>query len=310
MKILIELPTWLGDAVMTTPAINNLMVHFEENELTFLGSKAALEVMEGYPNVVDTKPLKKDFISQYKVATRLGSFDYFFSFRGSLRSKFLKFLVKSNNKFQFDKRIYQDIHQVEKYNSFVNDSLKIKTTPGKLNIYQQNTFLNKKSNLKLLGINPGASYGYAKRWYPEKFAEVIKALSKNYDTVILGGDKELDIANDIEKLLIESNVFNYENLAGKTSISDLKSVISTFDLFITGDSGPMHIASSFQVPSISIFGPTRTSETSQWLNERSVIVKKNFKCQPCMKRKCPLKHHKCMKEISEIDVLEAVKLVN
>ena len=62
MKVLIELPTWLGDAVMTTPAINNLIVHFEENELTFIGSKAALEVMEGYPNVVDTKPLKKDFI--------------------------------------------------------------------------------------------------------------------------------------------------------------------------------------------------------------------------------------------------------
>jgi len=310
MKILIELPTWLGDSVMTTPAIDNLIEHFEKNELTFLGSKAALEVMEGYPNVIEMMPLKKDFISQYKVAKKLGSFDYFFSFRGSFRSKLLKFFIKSNNKFQYDKRIYKKIHQVEKYNCFVNDSLKIKKLPGKLNIYHQNTLVKNKSNLKLLGINPGASYGYSKRWYPEKFVEVIKVLSENYDTVILGGDKELDIANDIEKLLIESNVLNYKNLAGKTSISDLKGVIATFDLFITGDSGPMHIASSFQVPTISIFGPTKPSETSQWLNERGAIVKKNFTCQPCMKRKCPLKHHKCMREISESDVLEAVNLLN
>ena len=77
-------------------------------------------------------------------------------------------------------------------------------------------------------------------------------------------------------------------------------------MFITGDSGPMHIAASFQIPTVSIFGPTRVEETSQWKNVQSVVVKKNLDCQPCMKRTCPLKHHNCMKLIKSDDVLIAL----
>jgi heptosyltransferase-2 len=69
----------------------------------------------------------------------------------------------------------------------------------------------------------------------------------------------------------------------------------------------MHIAATFQIPTITIFGPTKDNETSQWMNEKSVIVKKNLKCQPCMKRTCPLKHHNCMKNIKASDVLNAIE---
>ena len=100
---------------------------------------------------------------------------------------------------------------------------------------------------------------------------------------------------------------NYKNLSSKTSINDLMSLISKLDLFITGDSGPMHIAAAFQIPTVAIFGPTNENETSQWMNEKSVIVKKNLECQPCMKRSCPLHHHNCMKLIDSNDVLEATK---
>ena len=82
------------------------------------------------------------------------------------------------------------------------------------------------------------------------------------------------------------------------------------DLLITGDSGPMHIAAAFNVPTISIFGPTKNDETSQWMNEKNIIVKKNLDCQPCMKRTCPLKHHNCMKLIEATEVLEAVNRIN
>ena len=68
----------------------------------------------------------------------------------------------------------------------------------------------------------------------------------------------------------------------------------------------MHIAASFQVPSITIFGPTKDNETSQWMARRSIILKKNLECQPCMKRVCPLNHHNCMKLIKANDVIEAV----
>ena len=135
-------------------------------------------------------------------------------------------------------------------------------------------------------------------------------MSKKYDIVIFGGASEIDIANDIEKELIKNNVKNYKNLAGKTTISELISKISKLDLFITGDSGPMHVAAAFQVPTVAIFGPTKDNETSQWLNEKSTIVKKNLDCQPCMQRTCLLKHHNCMKLIKAVDVLNALKDIN
>ena len=159
----------------------------------------------------------------------------------------------------------------------------------------------------MLGINPGASYGNAKRWYPEEFAKVAAKLSDRYEIIIFGGADEKNIADDIENSLIEKDVLNYKNLAGKTSISELISHIANLDLFITGDSGSMHLAASFQIPTVSIFGPTRDEATSQWMNAKSVVVKKNLDCQPCMKRTCPLKHHNCMKSIQAKDVLEAVK---
>jgi heptosyltransferase-2 len=102
-------------------------------------------------------------------------------------------------------------------------------------------------------------------------------------------------------------VTNYQNLAGRTTITELIDRISSLDLFITGDSGPMHVAAAFQVPTVAIFGPTKDKETSQWRNEKSIIVKKNLECQPCMKRICPLKHHNCMKLIKAVDVLNAFK---
>ena len=64
------------------------------------------------------------------------------------------------------------------------------------------------------------------------------------------------------------------------------------------------------IPTVSIFGPTNYHETSQWMNNKSIIVKKNLECQPCMKRTCPLKHHNCMKLIDTSEVLEAVNRLN
>ncbi len=72
----------------------------------------------------------------------------------------------------------------------------------------------------------------------------------------------------------------------------------------------MHLAAAYQIPTVAIFGPTNDKETSQWMNEKSIVVKKNLECQPCMKRTCPLKHHKCMKLLEAADVLGAVKRFN
>jgi heptosyltransferase-2 len=304
MKLLIELPTWLGDCVMATPAIENIVNFNNDVEITFIGSFIAIEALKNHPKVVKTVVLDKKYRVLYKIARNLGEFDYFFSFRSSLRTKFLKFLISAKNKYQFDKNKYQHRHQVEKYNDFINDSLDINFPAGKLLL---STISSQSSTQKTVGINPGASYGSAKRWYPEEFAKVASELSDRYDIVIFGGPGEVDIALDIEKLLIKKDVKNYKNLAGKTTIPELINHISNLDLFITGDSGPMHVAATFEVPTVAIFGPTKDDETSQWMNEKSLIVKKNLDCQPCMKRTCPLGHHDCMNLIKAVDVLDSVK---
>ena len=311
MKVLIELPTWLGDAVMATPAIENIANFQNEVEITLIGSFVSIEALKNHPKVIKTLVLDKKYTSLVKISRDLGHFDAFFSFRSTSRAKFLKLLISAKNKHQFNRNRYNNRHQVEKYNNFVNDSLGTNFPAGKLVIFQHSEFNINNSSLPLLGINPGASYGSAKRWYPQEFAQVAAKLSSEYDIVIFGGPDEIDIAKDIEKSLIEKGVTNYQNLAGKTTIAELIDQISSLDLFITGDSGPMHVAAAFQVPTVSIFGPTKDNETSQWMNEKSVIVKKNLDCQPCMQRTCPLKHHNCMKLIKAEDVLDVAKpLIN
>jgi heptosyltransferase-2 len=307
MKVLIELPTWLGDCVMATPAIENIVNFYNDVEITFIGSFVSIEAMKSHPKVIKTVVLDKKYSAIYKTAKELGKFDLFFSFRSSIRSKFLKFFISAENKNQFDKNAYIDSHQVEKYNNFVNDSLNTNFPAGKLTLL---TINHQPPTNKTVGINPGASYGSAKRWYPQEFAKVASELASQYDIVIFGGPNEVDIAADIEKSLIENNVINYQNLAGKTSVTELIDKISNLDLFITGDSGPMHVAAAFQIPTVAIFGPTKDDETSQWMNDKSIIVKKNLECQPCMKRTCPLQHHNCMNLIKAIDVIKAVNSIN
>jgi heptosyltransferase II len=309
MKLLIELPSWMGDTVMATPAIENLIHFYKHPKITLIGSFISTELIKNHQNVDQTLVLNKKSINLYKTLKELGEFDVFISFRGSLRAKLMKLYVSAKSKYQFDKKKYIKGHLVERYNNFVNDSLDINALPGKLILKTKKKNKDRK-NKKLLGINPGASYGNAKRWYPKEFAHVASNLSSQYDIIIFGGPDEIDIATDIEQYLIQKRVSNYQNLAAKTTISELISQIANLDLFITGDSGPMHLAAALQVPTVAIFGPTNEKETSQWMNEKSMIVKRDLECQPCLKRVCPLKHHNCMKLIVASDVLSEVKRLN
>ena len=307
MKILIELPTWLGDTIMTTPAIENLITSIDKVEITLIGSLVSVETLKHHPNVIKTHVVERKIINLYKSSKILGEFDLFFSFRGSFRAKLMKYLILSPKKYQYDDKKFNQGHQVEKYNDFINQSLNIDLIARKLKLHPVKNRRFKKN--KLLGINPGASYGSAKQWYPENYANVVISLSEYYDILIFGGIDEKEITSDIEKYLVENGINNYKNLTGKTSIDELISQISNLDLFITGDSGPMHIAAAFQIPTVSIFGPTRDNETSQWMNNKSVVIKKNLDCQPCMRRTCPLKHHNCMKLIEASEVLSGAEMV-
>lgn len=304
MKLLIELPSWLGDSVMTTPAIENIVKNFSEIEITVVGRSVALDIYKSNPNINKLYQLEKNYISLFKAFKNLGHFDIFISFRNSFRSKIFKALISANEKYKYDESNYKNRHQVEKYNDFINESLNIETKASNLNIHSEVNNLDTSS--KTVGINPGASYGSAKRWYTKEFANVAINLANKFDIVIFGSKNETKFANKIEKLILNKGITNFRNLAGQTSITELINEISKLDLFITGDSGPMHIAASLQIPTISIFGPTDPSETSQWNNSQNVIIRKKLACQPCMKKTCPLIHHNCMKTIKSNDIIDAI----
>jgi heptosyltransferase-2 len=309
MKILIELPTWLGDAVMATPAIEAIMAKYPDATFTVVGSFVATEMMAAHPRITDIYHDKSKkgairLINLYKLAKEIDKHDMAFSFRSHLFSKLLLYFTGSKKRFIYDKREKKG-HQVENYFHFVKDALKIKGAPNSLRIYHDTLRYAKPT----LGINPGASYGSAKRWYPKEFAKVAIAMSKDYDIVIFGGPLERDIAKDIVSYLDEEGVSNYQNLAGETSVAELISHIGGLSLFVTNDSGPMHIAAAYQVPTVAIFGPTKFKETSQWMNEKGVIVRKEMDCSPCMKRTCPIKTHACMKEIKAQEVIEALRVL-
>ena len=144
MKILIELPTWLGDALMVTPAIENIVNFYKDVDITFIGSFESIEALKNHPKAIKTLVLDKKYTSLYKISRDLGNFDAFYSFRSSARSKLLKLLISAKKKHQFDKKKYQNHHQVEKYNDFINDSLSIDSTAGKLQIYGYNIAKSKK----------------------------------------------------------------------------------------------------------------------------------------------------------------------
>ena len=309
MRILIELPSWLGDAVMASAAVENLCLNLQGAKIVFFGSFASVNLYENHPNcekiVIDeSKKSKFRVLNLLKSAKNLGEFDIALSFRSHFATKFFLKFLKAKRKFIF-KNNAEKIHQVLKYLNFVNSSLNLQNLTQNQKLYFQKNG-TKNSSKKLLGLNPGATYGSAKRWYPAYFAEVAVALKDNFDIVIFGGKGEKIICDEIEQILAQNGV-TCTNLCRKTTIKELCENIANLDLFITNDSGPMHIGAAFEIPSVAVFGPTRFDETSPYGNKNAKIVHLNLPCMPCMKRSCPLKTHECMKNLTPKMVLEALQ---
>lgn len=320
MRILIILPNWLGDAVMATPAIELIAKQYPHAKFTFVGSFVSIEALKHHPQceqaiVDETKKAPSRLIATYKLAKELGEFNLAVSFRNQIFSSLL--LRFTNTVVCLNRNSWHSLfllshsikpspnqHLVEQYVQITmsnEDNFDGNIKPLKLYIEP------KKFAKTTLGINAGATYGSAKRWYPEKFAEVAAAFCDTYDILIFGGPTEVEMAAEIEENLKAKSITNYTNIAGKTTIQELCENIGGCSLFITNDSGPMHVAAAYQVPTVAIFGPTKHKETSQWMNKKNRLVRHDIDCAPCMKRECPLGHHECMVSITSNEVIEAVK---
>ena len=282
----------------------------EAVKIVFFGSFATCELFKAHPNceriIVDnSKKAKFRLWRLFWQARNLGKFDAAFSFRSSFASKILLFGVRAGQKFIFQKD-NDSAHQVQKYLKFVKAALNLKRADDELKLY----FEPRKFDAPVLGLNPGASYGSAKRWYPAYFAQVALHFKDKFKIMIFGGAGERDMCEQIERIL-RQNGAACENLAGKTSVRELCEMIGGIrrsgGIFVTNDSGPMHIAAAYKTPTIALFGPTRFTQTCPWRNKNARILHLNLECMPCMKRVCPLKTHACMKVLSPQAVIEAIE---
>ena len=208
MKILIILPNWLGDAIMATPAIELLASNYPNARFTFVGSYVSIEAMKHHPLcekaiVDDTKRASSRLLATYKLAQELGEFHMAVTFRNQLYSSLLlrftktvicisrnswhsMFLLSHTPKISTNQHLalqYAELAMIDN-DAYISDD----TPPLRLYIKA------KEFEKPKLGINAGATYGSAKRWYPEKFAEVAAAFSDDYDIIVFGGPGEVEMA--------------------------------------------------------------------------------------------------------------------
>ena len=156
---------------------------------------------------------------------------------------------------------------------------------------------------RILGINPGATYGSAKRWYPDRFAAVAESLSEEWgaSVVLMGSAPERRLSEEIESFMRRKPV----NLSGLTTVRELMALLSRCSFLVTNDSGPMHIAAALGVPLVAIFGPTDWRTTSPW-TENAKVVRVDVDCSPCKLRECD-RGHECMLGVTAEMVVDAAR---
>ena len=153
----------------------------------------------------------------------------------------------------------------------------------------------------IVGISPGAAYGTAKRWLPERFAEAATAVARELgaSVAIFGSKDERAWCSSIAAA-IPGTVHNF---AGETTLAEYIDLAAACRVYLTNDSGGMHVASALGVPTVAIFGATDDTTTGP-TGPLARVVREPVECSPCLKRECPI-DHRCMTRVSAARVAKA-----
>lgn len=151
----------------------------------------------------------------------------------------------------------------------------------------------------LFGLHAGGLYGRAKHWGDERYCDLAERLrASGYDVVLLTSPGERTQAE-----MISTSCSGLPLFGENGDVLELAAAISQCSIVVTNDSGPLHLAAALAVPTVSIFGPTDPGRTV--IPGATRVIRKSLTCQPCYARECPLRHHRCMTEITVDDVYEA-----
>jgi heptosyltransferase-2 len=336
-RILVRGPNWLGDAVMCEPALRGLRRLFPDAQIALLVKPAVADLFTGHPALTrvltyDSKGRHAGLFGKWALAEQLRrqSFDLAVLFQNAFEAAFLTFLAGVPRRYGYatdgrslllsnpvavpDRSALT--HQVRYYWDLLKP-LGLTGDPSAPELVvspeEEQAMAGRfaqgglTANDVVVGINPGSTYGGAKRWLPERYAEATERLcrtireSRNQQVgvVIFGAKGEEQLGREIAARLSSRSLV----LSGATTIRELMAALKRCAMLLTNDTGPMHIASAFQVPLVAIFGPTDWRTTSPF-GSAHAIVRQPVDCAPCMLRECPI-DHRCMTRVTVDQVYAA-----
>lgn len=322
---------WIGDMVLLTPALRALKQAYPQSHLTLLLRPRVADLMKANPYVdaciVDTKATGRfRALTNLVHQIRKRAFDVALVLHPtSFRNALLPFLARvpmrvgsnvSGRGILLTASCADntDVHEVHRYLQ-VLQLLGIDTTPPDLEFWHTDAdrqaiqqLLQSEgifSHQRLIGLNLGTTWE-TKRWAAENFAKVIQHLARfdiHAKIVLTGAPAEHELAAALNR---SSPAIN---LVGKTTVLQLGALLERVKVYLTCDSGPMHIAAAVGTPTVSMFGPTAPTRHCPYGTGHTVI-EKPVSCRPCYKQMCHRQDapHLCMKEISAAEVVKALEM--
>lgn len=327
-NIIVRMPNWLGDLVMATPILEDIHHFWPDAKITAMCQSNVSPLLFNNPNIDEIFSYKKPsgWIHRKQHLTIIddlqkGRYDLgilltnsfssaFWFWRGHVQNRIgyatnLRSLIL-NRAVPFPSAM-QEQHLVITYKMLLKPlGIPISNTPPKLYLKEEEiqsaiqTLEKHGIHLKqdiIIGINPGAAYGSAKCWPPDRFKRLTEKLleTSSVRIVYFGDPAGAPVVNEICNTMPDRVV----NLAGKTTLRELLALIHCCSIFLTNDSGPMHIAAALGIPLIALFGSTSDVKTGPYLIGK--VIRKPVECSPCYKRVCPI-DFRCMKriEVSEV----------
>ena len=343
MKIAIFCPNWVGDVVMATPALRAMRQQYPDAEIVAILRPYVADVLDGL-NLVDRmlvhdprlhsvwRPRHPDAAwgLRFGIRLRREQFDLALLLTNTYRSGFWSWISGIKRRVGFDqyRRGWMLTDAVtpkpaDTPHPAIDSYLQLAEQVGCRNLtrtmelathasdeqqlqdFWERQPLEKYADWGVICLNPGGAYGSAKHWPVTAFAELAVQITTDFEkrVLVLCGPAERDKAREIVGLARHPAVFSLAD--ERLSIGLTKAAVRHADLLVTTDSGPRHFAAPFNVPVVTLFGPTHIA-WSETYYDRGLHLQKEVDCGPCQQRVCPLRHHRCMRDLDVSSVYRAV----
>lgn len=334
-RIFVRANNWIGDVVLSTPAFCALRARFPRAEISVLAKPWVVPILRHNPHIdrillYDARGRHRGLLGVHRLGRdlRAGRFDTAFLFQRAFEAAWIARIARIPVRVGYgtDGRRWllthavpasRDtllVHRVE-HNLSLLEAVGISPANRELVLSAGVADLDRaKARLegfgigmedRIFGLSPGAAFGPAKRWPAERFSAIAEALSEQERSrgLVFGGPAEKNIGDEVVRNAPKARLVN---LAGLTELEEAVALIGLCGVFVTNDSGLMHVAAALDVPLAAIFGPTDPRTTAPWSRRHVLLRMDGVRCSPCLKRDCD-KDHRCMDLITVEDVRSALK---